>query len=413
MTCNDWPALMLARLLVLPGDDLQGYFDTIGQIPVLKKQTELDLAELIWQGRLAQERLDKLTADFGVIPRECDPASLERDVIAGDEARIRIIVCNLRFGAWCARISTGFTPRPGAIREVEPGSFAEDNWGGGSMLTLRRYAGDSLPLADRVQAATIGLIKSAGNYAPHGRVRFTSFCRKAIHGELVDAIVTERYRVGHDLRYQARTTAKLVRQGIVLERTTGDKPTEDMLGSDTKLGPTPLRYRLEEHSRYPRYTFEDLFARMRLYDPVAEEWRQGGDFVWDPDAAEGYDYVARADLLEEFERIFATSLSEREAGVVAMRFGLFDGQPRTLDEIGRVFLVTRERVRQIESKTMLKLRHPSRAELLRTYLEEDSDWPWHAPVSAELSRRPAPTISMRTHPHLYDLTAHPELRELL
>jgi len=374
----------------------------------------LDLATLIWRGYTARRRVDALFEKHGTreqIPVSAMLTTLVNDVAAGDEAKLRLVFHNLRFAAWAARLSMGGPKYWEPIREVSPKlDEPEDNWGGYHLSSLAKYGRDTLPLADRVQAGVIGLIEAAGHYMPSKRAKFTSFATWYVRNEIVRAVLSERYRDGLT-RHGAETMAKTVASFLKLRRLTGSEPSMEMVAADTEQGTQATKDWLTDSNYYPRATLEDEYRQFPRKDPTTGEVLHPGDLVWQSDAENGPDRVSKAGLMDDIEAILDT-LSEREAGVIWERFGLGDGHPKTLDEIGRIFGVTRERIRQIETKAMSMLRNPRRSEPLRAYLYEEPDWPWHpVPLST-----PAPPrhqeISLRTRPDLYDFRAYPWLRQV-
>jgi RNA polymerase primary sigma factor len=404
----------LARLMTLIGPDLDGYIKRVRSIRLLTREEEQILATLVQQGTAS--------------------GASERDKLAGQEAKLRLIFHSLRFALWSALVSMSKHPPPRKLAvkaKVEPkraGDDADDTDEGegadgekqraeelerrlrrSSRLTaLSRFARDRLPLADRIQEANIGLLDSIENFRPGREAKFITYAAYAISQRIAKAVLLERYRYGDDPAggkvnlLSAEGMARVQAIAIKLRRLTGHEPSYEMIASDAEVGTMAVEKRFEEAMACPRYTLEALYSQMDLTDPTTGEQMHPGDLVWEPGALNGYDHTVLGDGYDAINEVLKT-LSEREAGVIRLRFGLVDNQQRSLDEVGSVYGVTRERIRQIETQVMSKLRHPSRADKLRDYLDPEEYWGWFGcGIRDRAVKRPALKVkNLQSHPELY------------
>jgi RNA polymerase primary sigma factor len=221
----------------------------------------------------------------------------------------------------------------------------------------KRYVGRGMLFLDLIQEGNLGLIRAVEKFAYSKGFKFSTYAtwwiRQAITRAIADQARTIRIPV-----HMVETINKLVRIQRQLLQDLGREPTPDEIGRQMGIGPDKVREILKV-SQEP----------VSLETPIGEEEDSHlGDFIEDSDAVVPVDAASFILLQEQLESVLHT-LSEREKKVIQLRFGLLDGHPRTLEEVGREFGVTRERIRQIESKTLSKLRHPSRSQKLRDYLE--------------------------------------------
>ncbi|MHB2023852.1 MAG: RNA polymerase sigma factor RpoD [Mycobacteriales bacterium] len=302
-----------------PGaDPVRTYLKEIGRVPLLSAEEEVELAKRIEAGVLASERLS-LSSQL--------PVDLARDLAAvereGQLAKKRLIEANLRLVVSIAR----------------------------------RYVGRGMHLLDLIQEGNIGLIRAVEKFDYTKGYKFSTYAtwwiRQAITRAIADQARTIRIPV-----HAVEQLNKLIRLRRELGQSLGREPTDEELSSEADL---PLD-RLREMLRLAQ-------EPVSLDTPVGdEEDSRLGDFIEDSDAPMPLDAASFILLQEQLDAILH-SLAEREQRVIQMRFGLTDGHQRTLEEVGRELGVTRERIRQIEAKTLAKLRDPARAEALRGYLD--------------------------------------------
>ena len=303
-------------------DSVAGYLRRLGKITLLTAQEEVTLAVDIEAGVFAAERLRRVVAD-----EEAIPAQLRRDLLAieraGHVARAALIEANLRLVVSIAK----------------------------------RYAGRGLAFLDLIQEGNIGLIRAVEKFDCAKGYKFSTYAtwwiRQAVGRALAEQSRTVRIPV--HISDQINQIARARREHL---RDHGREPSPAELAQ--QLAMTPARVEELQHiAREP----------LSLDQTVGDDGHTAlGDLVADPYAAVAFD-TAAAHLLHEQVRMVLSGLTEREAGILRLRFGLHDGRVQTLDEVARVYGVSRERIRQIEYKTMTKLRHPSRARLLRDYLD--------------------------------------------
>ena len=300
-------------------DPVRMYLREIGRVPLLNAEEEVDLAKRVEAG-LAATQLLAMHPD-GPHPRALELRRVER---GGQLAKRKLVEANLRLVVSIAK----------------------------------RYVGRGLLFLDLIQEGNLGLIRAVEKFDYTRGYKFSTYAtwwiRQAITRAIADQARTIRIPV-----HMVETINKLVRTQRQLLQQLGREPTAEEVGKVLELPPERVR-EIIKFSQEP----------VSLESPVGEEDDSSlGDFIEDPDAVVPIDAASFILLQEQIEGVLHT-LTDREKKVIQLRFGMVDGQPRTLEEVGIEFGVTRERIRQIESKTLSKLRHPSRAQKLRDYLGE-------------------------------------------
>ena len=307
-----------ANLRSQTNDPVRMYLKEIGRVPLLTAEEEVDLAKRVEAGLFASEKLTmNATLPVGL---HRDLELIERD---GQLAKKRLIEANLRLVVSIAK----------------------------------RYVGRGMLFLDLIQEGNLGLIRAVEKFDYTKGYKFSTYAtwwiRQAITRAIADQARTIRIPV-----HMVETINKLVRIQRQLLQDLGREPTPEEIGKEMELPPERVR-EIQKLSQEP----------VSLETPIGEEDDSNlGDFIEDSDAVVPIDAASFILLQEQLDSILHT-LSEREKKVIQLRFGLTDGHPRTLEEVGKEFGVTRERIRQIESKTLSKLRHPSRSQKLRDYLE--------------------------------------------
>ncbi|MDM8085446.1 RNA polymerase sigma factor [Cellulomonas cellasea] len=299
-------------------DPVKDYLKQIGKVALLNAEQEVDLAKRIEAGLFAEERLNSGVA---MEPK----ARRELEWIAGDGRRAKnhLLEANLRLVVSLAK----------------------------------RYTGRGMLFLDLIQEGNLGLIRAVEKFDYTKGYKFSTYAtwwiRQAITRAMADQARTIRIPV-----HMVEVINKLARVQRQMLQDLGREPTPEELAKELDMTPEKV-VEVQKYGREP----------ISLHTPLGEDGdSEFGDLIEDSEAVVPADAVSFTLLQEQLHQVLDT-LSEREAGVVSMRFGLTDGQPKTLDEIGKVYGVTRERIRQIESKTMSKLRHPSRSQVLRDYLD--------------------------------------------
>jgi RNA polymerase primary sigma factor len=308
--------------LTASADSVRAYLKQIGKVPLLNAEQEVDLAKRIEAGLYAAERLraaDESGESLGS-PMTRDLLWVSRD---GERAKNHLLEANLRLVVSLAK----------------------------------RYTGRGMAFLDLIQEGNLGLIRAVEKFDYTKGYKFSTYAtwwiRQAITRAMADQARTIRIPV-----HMVEVINKLGRIQRELLQDLGREPTPEELAKEMDITPEKV-LEIQQYAREP----------ISLDQTIGDEGdSQLGDFIEDSEAVVAVDAVSFSLLQDQLQQVLQT-LSEREAGVVRLRFGLTDGQPRTLDEIGQVYGVTRERIRQIESKTMSKLRHPSRSQVLRDYLD--------------------------------------------
>jgi RNA polymerase primary sigma factor len=307
-----------SAIRVPTSDPVRMYLKEIGRVQLLTAVEEVDLATRIEAGLFASEKLTLDPTVGDVLQRELE--AIERD---GQIAKKRLVEANLRLVVSIAK----------------------------------RYVGRGMLFLDLIQEGNLGLIRAVEKFDYTKGYKFSTYAtwwiRQAITRAIADQARTIRIPV-----HMVETINKLVRIQRQLLQDLGREPTPQEIGKEMDL-PADKVLEIQKISQEP----------VSLQTPIGEEEDSSlGDFIEDNDAIVPIDAASFIMLQEQLDSILHT-LSERETKVIQLRFGLADGHPRTLEEVGREFGVTRERIRQIESKTLSKLRHPSRSQQLRDYLD--------------------------------------------
>jgi RNA polymerase primary sigma factor len=308
--------------LTASADSVRAYLKQIGKVALLNAEEEVDLAKRIEAGLYSSERM-RQSEDAGerlTNQMRRDLRWIKRD---GERAKNHLLEANLRLVVSLAK----------------------------------RYTGRGMAFLDLIQEGNLGLIRAVEKFDYTKGYKFSTYAtwwiRQAITRAMADQARTIRIPV-----HMVEVINKLGRIQRELLQDLGREPTPEELAKEMDITPDKV-LEIQQYAREP----------ISLDQTIGDEGdSQLGDFIEDSEAVVAVDAVSFTLLQDQLQAVLQT-LSEREAGVVRLRFGLTDGQPRTLDEIGQVYGVTRERIRQIESKTMSKLRHPSRSQVLRDYLE--------------------------------------------
>ena len=351
-------------LLKAPTNDpVRMYLKEIGKVPLLTAAQEVDLARRIEAGEFATELRELIEEEDRVDNKRLRQVS--ESVVAIRDHQLE------KFGKVEGigrnRIAKSYKPKTRDdldefLRRVErDGQLAKRKLIEANLRLVvsiaKRYVGRGMLFLDLIQEGNLGLIRAVEKFAYSKGFKFSTYAtwwiRQAITRAIADQARTIRIPV-----HMVETINKLVRIQRQLLQDLGREPTPDEIGRQMGIGPEKVREILKV-SQEP----------VSLETPIGEEEDSHlGDFIEDSDAVVPVDAASFILLQEQLESVLHT-LSEREKKVIQLRFGLLDGHPRTLEEVGREFGVTRERIRQIESKTLSKLRHPSRSQKLRDYLE--------------------------------------------
>jgi RNA polymerase primary sigma factor len=300
-------------------DPVRDYLKQIGRVPLLNAEQEVELAKRIEVGLFAE---DKLTDGSGVL-RADERIDLERVAEDGRRAKNHLLEANLRLVVSLAR----------------------------------RYTGRGMLLLDLIQEGNVGLIRAVEKFDYTTGCKFSTYAtwwiRQAISRALADQSRTIRLPL-----HMAEAVIALARVRRQMLQNLGREPTPEELAVELDMTPGKV-IEVQQYSREP----------ISLHTPLGEDGdSELGDLIEDSEAIQPGEAASMTLLQEQLHSVLST-LPEREADVVSMRFGLTGGKPKTLDEIGKVYGVTRERIRQIESQAMSKLRNPSRSRRFRDYLD--------------------------------------------
>ena len=300
-------------------DPVKDYLKQIGKVALLNAEMEVELAKRIEAGLFADEKIN----DPKVKTKAAQLEDFEWIAEDGRRAKNHLLEANLRLVVSLAK----------------------------------RYTGRGMLFLDLIQEGNLGLIRAVEKFDYTKGYKFSTYAtwwiRQAITRAMADQARTIRIPV-----HMVEVINKLARVQRQMLQDLGREPTPEELAKELDMTPEKV-VEVQKYGREP----------ISLHTPLGEDGdSEFGDLIEDSEAVVPADAVSFTLLQEQLHDVLDT-LSEREAGVVSMRFGLTDGQPKTLDEIGKVYGVTRERIRQIESKTMSKLRHPSRSQVLRDYLD--------------------------------------------
>ncbi|GAA4765013.1 RNA polymerase sigma factor [Citricoccus nitrophenolicus] len=299
-------------------DPVKDYLKQIGKVALLNAEQEVDLALRIEAGLYAEQKMKDAPIKDARLRRD-----MELVVADGRRAKNHLLEANLRLVVSLAK----------------------------------RYTGRGMLFLDLIQEGNLGLIRAVEKFDYTKGFKFSTYAtwwiRQAITRAMADQARTIRIPV-----HMVEVINKLARVQRQMLQDLGREPTPEELAKELDMTPEKV-VEVQKYGREP----------ISLHTPLGEDGdSEFGDLIEDSEAVVPADAVSFTLLQEQLHSVLDT-LAEREAGVVAMRYGLTDGQPKTLDEIGKVYGVTRERIRQIESKTMSKLRHPSRSQVLRDYLD--------------------------------------------
>ncbi|MDY5585152.1 MAG: RNA polymerase sigma factor [Arcanobacterium sp.] len=299
-------------------DPVKDYLKQIGKVALLNAEQEVELAKRIEAGLYARHILE--TQEIDDAKRRRELVMISRD---GQDAKNHLLEANLRLVVSLAK----------------------------------RYTGRGMLFLDLIQEGNLGLVRAVEKFDFTKGFKFSTYAtwwiRQAITRAMADQARTIRIPV-----HMVEVINKLARVQSQMLQDLGREPTVEELEKELVMTEEKV-VEVQKYGREP----------ISLHTPLGEDGdSEFGDLIEDSEAVVPADAVGFTLLQEQLNQVLDT-LSEREAGVVSMRFGLTDGQPKTLDEIGKVYGVTRERIRQIESKTMSKLRHPSRSQVLRDYLD--------------------------------------------
>ena len=309
--------------VMLTGDPVRMYLKEIGKVDLLTASEEVHLAMKIEAGTAASQKLEDFEDDLIELNR-AEQRRLMRIESVGLDAKQQLISANLRLVVSIAK----------------------------------RYVGRGMLFLDLIQEGNLGLIRAVEKFDYTKGFKFSTYAtwwiRQAITRAIADQARTIRIPV-----HMVETINKLIRVQRQLLQDLGRDPTPEEIGAEMGMSPDRVR-EIQKISQEP----------VSLETPIGEEEdSQLGDFIEDSSAVAPPDAASDSMLREQLEQVL-DGLADRERKVIKFRFGLEDGHPRTLEEVGKEFGVTRERIRQIESKTLAKLRHPSRSGRLKDYMEE-------------------------------------------
>jgi len=319
-TDDDDAPIISTTITGATADPVKDYLKQIGKVALLNAEQEVELALRIEAGLFSEEKLSAMTASQKTTKLARELHEIAKD---GQRAKNHLLGANLRLVVSLAK----------------------------------RYTGRGMQFLDLIQEGNLGLIRAVEKFDYTKGFKFSTYAtwwiRQAITRAMADQARTIRIPV-----HMVEVINKLARVQRQMLQDLGREPTPEELARELDMTPEKV-VEVQKYGREP----------ISLHTPLGEDGdSEFGDLIEDTEAVVPADAVGFTMLQRQLESLLE-SLSEREAGVIRMRFGLGDGMPKTLDQIGDTFGVTRERIRQIESKTMAKLRHPSRSQALRDYLE--------------------------------------------
>ncbi len=319
-TDDDDAPIISTTITGATADPVKDYLKQIGKVALLNAEQEVSLALRIEAGLFSEEKLSAMTASQKTTKLSRELYEIAKD---GQRAKNHLLGANLRLVVSLAK----------------------------------RYTGRGMQFLDLIQEGNLGLIRAVEKFDYTKGFKFSTYAtwwiRQAITRAMADQARTIRIPV-----HMVEVINKLARVQRQMLQDLGREPTPEELARELDMTPEKV-VEVQKYGREP----------ISLHTPLGEDGdSEFGDLIEDTEAVVPADAVGFTMLQRQLEGLLE-SLSEREAGVIRMRFGLGDGMPKTLDQIGDTFGVTRERIRQIESKTMAKLRHPSRSQALRDYLE--------------------------------------------
>ncbi len=330
-------------------DPVKDYLKQIGKVALLNAELEVELAKQVEAGLFAEELRDTAMVPVSASKKKivcgiCGLPPMTSYVVVKSKSYDDVLACDRCLG-----------------KVINIGRRAKDHLLEANLRLVvslaKRYTGRGMLFLDLIQEGNLGLIRAVEKFDYTKGYKFSTYAtwwiRQAITRAMADQARTIRIPV-----HMVEVINKLARVQRQMLQDLGREPTPEELARELDMTPEKV-VEVQKYGREP----------ISLHTPLGEEGdSEFGDLIEDSEAIVPSDAVSFTLLQEQLEGVLDT-LSEREAGVVRMRFGLTDGQPKTLDEIGKVYGVTRERIRQIESKTMAKLRHPSRSQVLRDYLD--------------------------------------------
>ncbi len=329
---------------------MKDYLKQIGKVALLNAELEVELAKQVEAGLFAEELRDTAMQPIATAKKKkitcsiCGLPPMTSFVMVQSKSYDDLLTCDRCLG-----------------KVINTGRRAKDHLLEANLRLVvslaKRYTGRGMLFLDLIQEGNLGLIRAVEKFDYTKGYKFSTYAtwwiRQAITRAMADQARTIRIPV-----HMVEVINKLARVQRQMLQDLGREPTPEELARELDMTPEKV-VEVQKYGREP----------ISLHTPLGEEGdSEFGDLIEDSEAIVPSDAVSFTLLQEQLEGVLDT-LSEREAGVVRMRFGLTDGQPKTLDEIGKVYGVTRERIRQIESKTMAKLRHPSRSQVLRDYLD--------------------------------------------
>ena len=319
-TDDDDAPIISTTITGATADPVKDYLKQIGKVALLNAEQEVSLALRIEAGLFSEEKLSNMTNSQKTTKLARELHEIAKD---GHRAKNHLLGANLRLVVSLAK----------------------------------RYTGRGMQFLDLIQEGNLGLIRAVEKFDYTKGFKFSTYAtwwiRQAITRAMADQARTIRIPV-----HMVEVINKLARVQRQMLQDLGREPTPEELARELDMTPEKV-VEVQKYGREP----------ISLHTPLGEDGdSEFGDLIEDTEAVVPADAVGFTMLQRQLESLLE-SLSEREAGVIRMRFGLGDGMPKTLDQIGDTFGVTRERIRQIESKTMAKLRHPSRSQALRDYLE--------------------------------------------